>query len=951
MNPPSVLLLSPGVIRWSDQDFGLPHLVAMGTVLQKELGLKVHILDLGYEGSDHRALAQTLESLGPFLFIGLSTYSSFDYRRCLSVGRFLKQLYPDTVLVTGGYHASALPEDLDFEGSPFDVVVQGEGELPILKVAKAILGGERPQRRYPTELVQELDELPLMDWSLLDRYWPRAHSLGRKLQITLSRGCPYHCTFCMERAKTGYQWRAFSPTRAVDELKNLARHTDLGAWVVNIADPLFGFVRRWRKEVLEGILQAGLVPRQFWTLTRSDDLDEDDVQLLAKARFSIGIGLESGSPTMLKIMQKGNHPEAYLGAILRLAERSRRFGLNWAANIIVGHPGETPETMWETRNFLEALYLSAPETCGWLSVDPFRLYPGAQVHQQMAEWEQRYGSRFYHKEWWKSWYDGPFQAQHIDPSRELSYEDRVRFYHDAYGPLMAEVQQRFRGQGRNIDRVFERSLAEQRANLDAAQRDKMIALGSRIQTGGSLLEPGRPLGLQVRDPRVRRREQAVARMLESGLLRTEAVLEALLEVEPSAFMPESAAEALLADRLVPVPEGEAPWAVGLSMLVRVLEELALGPGERAADLLARSGYVAALFAELVGRNGEVLALVPGSEVEDLAESLRAWPQVRVEGRQPEQPWSISGRFDGLYLGAALPKLQAVFRRALRAEGRGCFFVGPRFRSQDLLCVTAEGERRLGRGMVGVLGGAGGWVPARSSSGMAPRLSFSYWPGVAAGFRVFSGVDLGLDAATQFEAGQPVPPWAAELAEAWNLAPGRLSLVAEILRHREVGSLRAALESPPAPLRDGAGQALVRVFLGGLTETEESLPELPGQLARDLEQLRGLLYRDRQPPPLRVLHAPALGRRGRAMQVGEERRVAVSLLEKREHIVMQVLHEEVHPLTDPLVEGPQGDTRKDSEGWSLHQEREQLAVAATEAFLLQKAPGWIGPFRAWVEQIG
>jgi len=88
-----------------------------------------------------------------------------------------------------------------------------------------------------------------------------------------------------------------------------------------------------------------------------------------------------------------------------------------------------------------------------------------------------------------------------------------------------------------------------------------------------------------------------------------------------------------------------------------------------------------------------------------------------------------------------------------------------------------------------------------------------------------------------------------------------------------------------------------------------------------------------------------------MQVGEERRVAVSLLEKREHIVMQVLHEEVHPLTDPLVEGPQGDTRKDSPGWSLHHEREQLAVAATEAFLLQKAPGWIGPFREWVEQIG
>ena len=67
--------------------------------------------------------------------------------------------------------------------------------------------------------------------------------------------------------------------------------------------------------MLEGIIREGLIPRQYWTLTRSDDLDDQDVQLLAKAQFSIGIGFESGSPRMLRTMKKGNTPERYLAAI------------------------------------------------------------------------------------------------------------------------------------------------------------------------------------------------------------------------------------------------------------------------------------------------------------------------------------------------------------------------------------------------------------------------------------------------------------------------------------------------------------------------------------------------------------------------------------------------------------------------------------------------------------
>ena len=738
---PCVLLISPGILKWTDMDFGLPHLVSMGGYLLEHTqdAVRVELLDLNYEGSGHRELERTLEELGPYLCIGVSCFSSFDYMRVLTLGRFLKRLYPDTPLITGGYHASALPEDCVFDGSPFDAVVVGEGELPLLEIVQTLLGGERlPKQRYGPQNIAELDDLPHYRWDLLDRYWPRAHDIGRKFQIYLSRGCPYHCTFCMERAKTEYKWRAYSSGRAVEELRRLSRHTDLSRWVVNLADPLFGFRRRWRREVLEGILKHRLLPRQYWTLTRSDDLDETDVRLLARARFSIGIGLESGSPDMLTIMEKGNRPDRYLEAMMRLARLSRDHGLNWASNIIVGHPGETRASMEETRGYLTELFTSAKETCGWLSIDPFRLYPGAFVHEQNQMYAQRYGTRFYHPQWWKSWYDGPFRAQHMDPSAEVGYEDRIRFMYDSYGPLVREIATRFRGQGRSVDRVFQRSLTEQVRSMSAESRDLMIRRGRRArrelaerersgapQTAARAVVLPLPIGLHVKDTWIRRREEAVRRLLERGVLRTEALTEALLQVAPERYLSEDEAMSMLRDTPPTVPkEGEIPRWLGATTLAMGLEALAPGGGDRACDLFAASGYVSALLGQLVTSDGEVVAIHPGSFLESrkLTKALSDSAHVLVrrgDGTRGPGGRQDAARFDRIWFGGALPRLPKAVRNALYdPEGRAVGFLGPRFRAQDLVVLVRRGdrcdERVIARMKVPVLSGRAGWVRTSGS---------------------------------------------------------------------------------------------------------------------------------------------------------------------------------------------------------------------------------------------
>jgi radical SAM superfamily enzyme YgiQ (UPF0313 family)/protein-L-isoaspartate O-methyltransferase len=715
-----VLLISPGIIKPTDLDFGLPHLVSIGGYLQREHPVRVEILDLAYEAGDYRQLERTLGGLEPFLLIGISCYSSFDYLRVVTLARFFRERYPKTPLVCGGYHASALPADLVGEGRPFTAVIQGEGERPLGRMVQTLLGGAplEPGVHGP-DVVDELDSLPPYRWELLERYWPRARRIGRKLQIYLSRGCPFHCTFCMERAKQSYRWRAYSPERAVDELARLARVTPLRHWVVNVADPLFGFKRRWRRQVLELIIRRELRPRQYWTLTRANELEDGDIELLARARFSVGVGIESGSPEMLALMQKTARPGRYLETLERFAALSEKHALNWSGNVVVGHPGETPATMAETHRFIEGLLTGRPTTRGWVSVDPFRLYPGSQVHVEQRRYTERYGTRFFHPRWWESWYDGGFRAEHVDPSAALDFERRVRFTHDRYLPLAEEIARRFRGQGRSIDAVFERSVNEQVALLSAGARDQTLARGR----AASKVEPSTretlplPIGLNVRDPWVRRREEAVRRLLARGVLRSERVIEALLAVAPEAYVEQ--AEAMLADRSPDSTDG-AGW-LPVSFYGLALEALDLRSGDRAADLLAARGYLAALLARVVGARGEVVAVSPGPRrrTKALRGQLDGIDNVCVVQGAPTTAKGLAGTFDGLVLAGALPALPQELVEPLRSPGgRIVTLLGPRFRPQDLVCVTRgedennRDERQVARLWAPPLHGPNGWLRER-----------------------------------------------------------------------------------------------------------------------------------------------------------------------------------------------------------------------------------------------
>jgi len=410
-----------------------------------------------------------------------------------------------------------------------------------------------------------------------------------------------------------------------------------------------------------------------------------------------------------------------------LATLSREYGLNWAANVIIGHPGETARSMKATHTFLQELFTSAAETCGWLSVDPFRIYPGSDVHERLDDFSERFGSRFYHPRWWTSWYDAGFRAEHLDPSAEIDFAARVSFMYESYGPLISDIIGRFRGQGRSVDRIFARSLEEQAKLISPAMRDVLLDRARWVERsieqkseGSTAGLPAQalsfPIGLQVKDPTVRRREDAVRRMLERGILRSEALIEALLCTAPEPYLSEDEIKTMFSDDLPQLDEGELPPYLGISYYALALEAINPGPGQRAVDLLACRGYITALLAELVGESGEVIALCPTKKAaRSLKASFSKKPQVRALVGDPTTCKGLDREdVDALFFGAALPHIPTAFTDALTAEGgRLATVVGPRFGLQDLLCITrseqGQSERLLAHVRLPIAAGANGWL--------------------------------------------------------------------------------------------------------------------------------------------------------------------------------------------------------------------------------------------------
>lgn len=350
--------------------------------------LEAAALNLGLATTLARVVAARPEVLG----ISTTTLSIF-HAHALAEGA--KRLLPGLRTVLGGPHVSAAPEETMRRFPAFDFAVLGEGEETLVALLAALAAGsdlaaikgilyrvgDDLQTTAPRPFLRDLDQLPLPAWDLLEgfpeRYAPAPFKV-RKLpaaSLVTSRGCPNHCIFC-DRSVFGAQCHGHSADYVVTMMQSL--HRDYGVCEFSFEDDTFITFKKRLREICQQLIErkAGL----SWTcLGRVDHVTPENLELMRSAGcWQISYGIESGSQPILGAIGKG----VTLAQIRAGIDATRKAGILAKGFFIVGHPGETLETLQQTIDFALELPLND------ISVTMLTPFPGTELYRRAAEFGQ-----------------------------------------------------------------------------------------------------------------------------------------------------------------------------------------------------------------------------------------------------------------------------------------------------------------------------------------------------------------------------------------------------------------------------------------------------------------------------------------------------------------------------------------------------------------------------------
>jgi anaerobic magnesium-protoporphyrin IX monomethyl ester cyclase len=360
----------------------------------ERLGYKIDCIDLCGVANPNDVLQDYFSSNKDLHFVGV-TATSPQYPNAHHLAEYIREHFPELKLVLGGTHATLSNTSMKRElsrgivngrakravdqiKSAFDVLVAGDGELLLPQILEAPAGAtiDADDRKSPYFLT---------DQGLDDSAWPARHLIDinsykyfidgvKATNVILQYGCPYKCTFCSGRNSPSLRViRTRTTENIIKELEFL--HKEYGFRGFNFFDDELN-VNKDMVPLMNAIadLQDRLgVEFKLRGFTKSELFNEEQAKSMYRAGFRMLLtGFESGDPRILQNIKKN----ATLDDNTRCVEIAKKHNLKVKALMSAGHPGESFETIENTKKWLLKV---RPEEFDLTVISP---YPGSPVYDE-----------------------------------------------------------------------------------------------------------------------------------------------------------------------------------------------------------------------------------------------------------------------------------------------------------------------------------------------------------------------------------------------------------------------------------------------------------------------------------------------------------------------------------------------------------------------------------------
>lgn len=354
----------PVVLVSRDIAFTFPLSYAYLAGYLKEKGINVVIL---FKDTSQEKLVKKIMNLHPILVGFGNLYPELEEIK--SIIYKLNRAGRNFPIVIGGQMFSPIPDfAMKLTGADYGVI--GEGEIVLYQLVRALqkntdvskIGGlvirnkDEIMKKDGGKFIEDLSKLPkipyeLFDidkWLLIGRWFtqfrpeqPHWRFNDRVVNVHGGRGCPFRCNFCYHHNKPRYR----DINDMMDEAEKALERFD--ANMLYFSDDLVIANPKRVRELIDRVKKLKR-PISYKISTRFDILERLNDELLQELQATgcriIGLGVESGSNRILKLVGKNTTAEI----ILKGLKRIKKAGILPTVSAMVGQYTETREDVRKT---------------------------------------------------------------------------------------------------------------------------------------------------------------------------------------------------------------------------------------------------------------------------------------------------------------------------------------------------------------------------------------------------------------------------------------------------------------------------------------------------------------------------------------------------------------------------------------------------------------------------